>query len=290
VAIFRLQITSLARSAGRRATAAAAYRAGARISDERSGDIHDYSSRRDVMHSEVLLPTKLQAGGAQWARDRSRLWNAAEQAENRKTARVAREFQVSLPWELSAQQRLGLARAFSQELADRYGIAVDLAVHEARPGGDPRNVHAHLLATTREVTPFGLGAKAGLDMRQSERLKLGLPSSSQAFSELRARWVTLTNQALREGGRDARVDQHARAAQGTVREPRPRLPPARRSGPRRVEEIRRDAARTWLQVRPGQPDSSDQRAAAVREPAAQAKQEPTRDPPADRGADDDSLP
>jgi ATP-dependent exoDNAse (exonuclease V) alpha subunit len=144
--------------------------------------------------------------------------------ESRKDARVAREFQVTLPAELSAPQRLSLARTFSQELADRYNIAVDLAVHDPRPNGDPRNFHAHLLATTREVTPTGLGAKAGLDMRGSERSRRGLPTGSQQFIAVRERWATLTNEALRDAHIDARVDHRSLEAQGIDREPKPRIP------------------------------------------------------------------
>ena len=64
---------------------------------------------------------------AEWAQDRSTLWNAAEAAEKRKDARVAREIEVALPHELTADQRLELTREFAQGLADRYGVAVDFA-------------------------------------------------------------------------------------------------------------------------------------------------------------------
>ncbi|MHA4915609.1 MobA/MobL family protein, partial [Enterococcus faecium] len=84
-----------------------------------------------------------------------------------------------------------LARSFSQEVADRYKVAVDLAVHDPRPSGDPRNYHAHLLMTTREVTPEGLGAKAGLELSRAERANLGLPNGSEEFTAIRERWATL---------------------------------------------------------------------------------------------------
>ena len=224
MAIFRLQITAIGRNHGRRATAAAAYRAGERIRDERSGELHNFSHRKDVLHTEILLPAHLSDADVHWARDRSRLWNAAEQAETRRTARVAREFQVNLPAELSAEQRLKLARTFSQELSDRYSVAVDLAIHEPRSGGDPRNFHAHLLATTREVTAGGLGAKAGIDMQPAERSRRGLLNISQEFLAIRERWAALTNEALREAHIDARVDHRSLKAQGIDREPRPSIP------------------------------------------------------------------
>jgi ATP-dependent exoDNAse (exonuclease V) alpha subunit len=224
VAIYRLEIKSIGRSAGRKATAAAAYRSGERIRDERSGELFNYSRRKDVLHTEIFLPSQLDATQAAWARDRAKLWNTAEGAEKQRNSRVAREYQVALPPELTAEQRLALARAFSREIADRHNVAVDLAVHDPKPGGDPRNFHAHLLATTREVTPEGLGAKAGAEMGERQRHQRGLPSSRQEFIAIRERWATLTNEALREANVEARVDHRSLNAQGIDREPRPTLP------------------------------------------------------------------
>jgi ATP-dependent exoDNAse (exonuclease V) alpha subunit len=224
VAVFYLQISSISRGAGRRATSAAAYRAGERIRDERTGEVSNYGRRRDVLHTEIFLPGQFDASAAAWARNRERLWNTAEHAEKRHNARVAREYQVALPAELSAVQRVALARTFSQEIAERYKVAVDLAVHEPRPDGDARNFHAHLLTTTREVTPAGLGAKAGLDVSGRERRRRELPDHRQEYLSVRERWATLTNEALREANLDARVDHRSLAAQGIDREPAPRIP------------------------------------------------------------------
>ncbi len=224
MAIFFLQITSVTRSAGRRATAAAAYRAGERVRDERSGELINYGRRRDVLHTEIFLPRQFEGRAVAWARDRQRLWNTAEHAEKRRNARVAREYQLSLPAELDASRRIALARAFSQEIAERYKVAVDLAVHEPREGGDPRNFHAHLLSTTREVTPAGLGAKAGLDIAPLERRRRELPDHRHEYLALRERWAMLVNEALREANLAARVDHRSLAAQGIDREPLPRIP------------------------------------------------------------------
>ncbi len=213
-----MQINSVGRSAGRRATAAAAYRAGERLRDERNGQLYNYSRRRDVLHTEIFLPAHVAGAAAEWAGNREKLWNAAERAEKRHDSRVAREYQVALPSELSPTQRLALARALSIEIAERYKVAVDLAVHEPRADGDPRNFHAHLLTTTREVTPAGLGAKTGLDMHARQRRRRQLPDSRQEFVALRERWATLTNQALKEAQIDARVDHRSLAAQGIDRE------------------------------------------------------------------------
>ena len=258
MAIFRLEIKPVTRSTGRTATAAAAYRAGERIRDERTGALYNHSKRDDVLHKEIFLPSRLDPAhaGMEWARDRSQLWNAAEKAERQSNSRVAREYQVALPAELSGEQRVVLARAFSRELADRYNVAVDLAIHAPRPEGDPRNFHAHLLATTREVTPQGLGPKTGLDMEGGVRSELGLPPSRQEFSTLRARWAEMTNEALSEANVQARVDHRSLAAQGSDREPRPR--------------------RAWADIaaqRRGQRSKAVERGSGLRQPKEQTNQE-----------------
>jgi hypothetical protein len=224
MAIYRLQIESITRTPYRGAPGAAAYRAGERIRDERTGELHNHSRRKDVTHKEIMLPADLSGEPMDWAKDRATLWNTAERAEPRRNARVAREIQVTLPAELPAERRLEMARAFSQEVADHYRVAVDLAVHDPRPTGDQRNFHAHMLLTTREVTPAGLGAKTGLDMSTRDRVKLGLPNPSQEFTAIRERWATITNEALRAANLEVRVDHRSLAAQGVDREPKPYIP------------------------------------------------------------------
>jgi ATP-dependent exoDNAse (exonuclease V) alpha subunit len=173
------------------------------------------------MHKEIVLPSKFSNDDMEWARDRNSLWNAAESAESRKNARVAREYLVALPVELSPQQRTGLVRGFSQELSDRYGFAVDFSIHAPRdfPGSDPRNFHAHLLTTTREVTPSGLGMKTTLDMNDGNRRTLGLGPAINELLHVRERWATVTNEAMREAHVDARIDHRSLKAQGIDREP-----------------------------------------------------------------------
>jgi len=219
MAIYYLQMKTFGRSAGNRATSAAAYRAGERIRDERTGRLYNHTRRDDVLHKEIVLPAQVASAGAamDWARDRERLWNAAEHAETRANARVAREYAVALPVELAPPQRLALVRAFAQDLADRYRFAVDFAIHS--PRNDPRNFHAHLLATTREVGPEGFGAKTSLDVSGAARERRGLPTTVQELIRVRERWATLTNQALQAAHVDARVSHLSYAAQGIARVP-----------------------------------------------------------------------
>ena len=214
VAIYHLSVKAVSRSAGRSATAAAAYRAGCEIADERTGEIHDYTRKGGVESADIVLPD----GAPEWATDRAKLWNAAELAEKRKDACVAREFEVALPSELSPAERRRLALDFAKDMANREGCAVDVAIHAPGREGDNRNHHAHILRTTRKVEADGLGAK--LDTEKAGRKR------SDDLEAVRAKWADLTNERLRENGIAARVDHRSLEAQGIDREPTQHLGPA----------------------------------------------------------------
>jgi len=224
VAIMYFQITPISRGRGRSAVAAAAYRAGERIRDERTGKLHNYARRDDIPHKEILLPAGLDSERISWVKNRAQLWNAAERAERQRNSRIAREFQLGLPHELSPEQRLNLARTFSQELCDRYRVVVDLAMHLPRPGSDPRNFHAHLMLTSREITANGFGGKAGLDLQPGQMRARGLREGIAEIKLMRERWASLANEALRDANIDERVDHRTLAAQGIDRMPRARVP------------------------------------------------------------------
>jgi hypothetical protein len=212
MAVYFLNLKTFGRSGGSSAVSAAAYRAGERIRDERTGRTYDHTDRQDVLHKEILVPGRFAGADMSWATDRANLWNLAESAESRKNARVAREYLVALPVELDAEQRLKLVRGFSQEMSDRYQFALDLTVHEPRrfPGSDPRNFHAHLLATTREATPEGLTTKTTLELSDAKRRDLGLEPAVHELFHVRERWAIVTNDALRAAHIDARVDEMER--------------------------------------------------------------------------------
>lgn len=227
MAIYHLSVKAISRSAGRSATAAAAYRAGVEITDTRTGEVHDYTRKRGIVSADLVLP----AGAPEWAADRSALWNAAEHAERRKDACVAREYEVALPSELPADARRALAVAFAQEMADREGCAVDVAIHEPSKGGDNRNHHAHIMRTTRQVGAEGLGAK--LDTEKAGR------NRAADLEAVRARWAELTNEHLRQHGIEATVDHRSLKAQGIDREPTQHLGPTATAIERRTGQASR---------------------------------------------------
>ncbi len=240
MAVYFLNMKTFGRANGSSAISAIAYRSGERIRDERTGRIYDHSARAGVMHKEIVLPGKLADTDLSWAKDRATLWNAVEAAESRSNARVAREFLVALPAELTPEQRLGLVRDYSRDLVDRYQFALDFAIHAPRT--DPRNYHAHLLASTREINSAGFGAKTTLELNDANRMNRGLPPFFQEVAATRERWANMANAALRDARVQARVDHRSLAAQGIDREPRLQLP-------RAVYEMERRGERNELAER-----------------------------------------
>lgn len=194
-----------------------AYRAGEKLTNERDGITHDYTAKQGVEHAEIVLPEP-GAGtigvSADWARDRSTLWNVAEFAEKRKDARVAREFEIALPHELSAEQRLEATREFAQELANRYGAAVDFAIHQPHDASDVRNHHAHLLMTTRKIEAEGLGDKTYIEWKNVRLLGEGLPTTQMQLRDIRQSWETIANEHLAMAGLDIRIDHRSHMERG----------------------------------------------------------------------------
>lgn len=203
--IYHLSVKPVQRSKGRSSVAAAAYRAGCEIYDERTGLTHNYTKKMGVEYTEIIVPFGVNAPS------RSELWNMAEKAENRKDGCTAREYEINLPYQLSDQQRIELAQDFSNKLAEIHGIAVDLCLHkptakEIENGSDPRNYHAHILTTTRKITNDGLTDKADIEKAGRKR-KLDLLAT-------RKLWADVANHHLKRAGLDEQIDHRSLKDQG----------------------------------------------------------------------------
>lgn len=200
MASYHLHAQVVKRSQGRSVVAAAAYRAGAELNDERQNKVIDFSHRRGVFHSEILAPK----GSAPWLTDREKLWNYVERIEKRCDAQLAREINVALPHELTDEQRLVLLRAYVLEQFVSRGMVADVAVHKPvkEKGDDPRNHHAHILLTLRQAEANGLRA-----------VKTREWNSEKMLEEWHVSWVKRQNEALRQHGHSARVDHRSLVAQ-----------------------------------------------------------------------------
>lgn len=236
MASYHLAVKAISRAAGRSATAAAAYRAGVEITDERTGLVHDYTRKQGIVHRELVVPD----GAPAWSADRSALWNAAEAAERRKDAKVAREYEIALPSELSADERRDLAVGFARHITARYGVAVDVAIHEPGREGDQRNHHAHLLTTTRRLDAEGLGDKTRtLDVKATATVEV---------EQLREQWAAMQNRALERAQREERVDHRSFQRQGHQQEATVHMGPQVSAMERRAEKSATREGRTYEPV------------------------------------------
>lgn len=237
MSIYSASVKPISRSAGRSATAAAAYRTGTQVIDERLGLIFDYSKRSGVDHVSMHLPNGCVA------MDTHSLWNGAEHAETRKNSTVARELLVALPHELDRLQRHTLAASIAEALVEKYGVAAEASTHLPDSDGDQRNHHCHIQFTTRVVNVDGsFGAKT--------RILDDMKTGPEEVIWIRKMVEEKTNAALSNAGIDSRVDcrslknQRLAALEAGDQELANSLDrlPTIHEGPR-VTNIRREAAK-----------------------------------------------
>ncbi len=193
LAIFHLTATIVSRARGHSAVAAAAYRFGIALRDERCARTRDYTHRGPLAHLEIMAPT----GTAEWVRDRHALWNQVEATERRKDSQLARAIEVALPVELSHEENIALARDFiAQEFVSK-GMIADFGICRR----DPTNPHARILLTLRHATSTGFGPKARHWNRKS------------TLVDWRTAWADAANRHLARAGHAVRIDHRSFEAQ-----------------------------------------------------------------------------
>jgi hypothetical protein len=205
VAIYHFSAQVLGRGKGRKnldgstkqrpdnAVAAAAYRAGEKLRDDKQGRAQDYSQRPGVAHREIIVPE----GGAAWLADREKLWNTVERMEHRADAQLAREINIALPHELTGDQRREMVQSYIRAQFTARGMVADFALHDPVParGDDPRNFHAHIMLTLRKATGAGL-----------HEVKTREWNSREVLKGWREAWQSHANRALEQAGKRERID------------------------------------------------------------------------------------
>lgn len=233
MAIYHCSIKNISRGSGKSAVASASYRAGEKLEDLETGLIHDYTRKKEIAYSEIFLcknaPKEYQ--------DRGTLWNAVEQIEKQSKARLAREWEVALPNELTLEQSKELVKGFAQSLVDE-GMCVDVNIHWKE-----RNHHAHIMGTVRAINEKGqwapktkkvycrdvYGEKIPLIDKKTGLQKVDKQNRKQwkcykddytdwnkreKVEEWRSRWAEHCNIALEKAQSVDRVDHRSYAAQG----------------------------------------------------------------------------
>lgn len=188
MAIYYFDVSNVSRSSGKKSAssvAASAYQNRARYTDERTGTTYDYTKKGGLYYSGILAPENAPES---LTASPLTLWNTIEAIEKRKDARLAKDFKISLPIELSPEQNKALILDFAKQAFVSKGMIVDLAIHdiETQP-------HSHIKTTTRELTPEGFGGK----VREWDKKETTL-----YWREL---WAKVANEHLLKAGHDITI-------------------------------------------------------------------------------------
>jgi hypothetical protein len=233
MAIFRAETKHISRGKGHNIVAAAAYRAGQELTDTNKFNpdaaTYDYSKKHGVVVSDIILPTTLI--DQDFTIDRQTLWSSVEQSETttrsvkgsrlKQSARLGREWLLSLPSELSDNENEQLTREFTTKLVNDLGVIADYSIHRPSPydikpkkfvgddekrtpvAPDDRNIHAHIMFTTRKADLDPNGVLVFKDKADSERSELWrqqqkLCNGGDYIKEIREMWSTMLNKALEQ--------------------------------------------------------------------------------------------
>lgn len=211
----------------------ASYRLSAKIGKSGKGGAHcDYILRadryskaeKDLVFSESQnLPT--------WAENAGDFWRAADKNE-RKNGAIYREFELTLPRELTPDQRTELVREWvKSEIGDRH--AVTFAIHcpsAAIEGGE--QPHAHIMYCERvldgidrsEEKYFSRYNAKNPEKGGARKVDRGMHAErAAALIGERERWEVLQNSHLEKHGHAARVDASSYKARGIDQKPEPHL-------------------------------------------------------------------
>ena len=222
IAIYHCNIGIVSRGKGKSAVAAAAYRSGEKITNEWDGMTHDYTRKRGVVHTEILLPPHAPPSFS----DRATLWNNVELYEKAGNAQLAREIDAALPIELSREEQIRLVREYCSSQFVSRGMCVDFAIHDTDSG----NPHCHIMLTMRPLDERGAWAaksKKEYDLDENgERIRL--PSGRYKTHKVdltgwndkgnallwRKAWADISNAYLERAGSPERIDHRSNAERG----------------------------------------------------------------------------
>ena len=227
MAIYHCSIKIIKRSQGRSAVAAAAYRSGQKLTNEWDGVTHDYTKKRGIVYSEILLPAIAPPSFS----DRSVLWNSVEKAEKSRNAQLAREIEIALPAEIDRNSQIRLVRKYIQDIFVASGMCADFSIHDKGDG----NPHAHIMLTLRPLLKSGewdAKCRKEYDLdAHGQRIRLpggGFKShrvNTTDWNDLgkaefwRKQWAIYANAMLFHKGLSQRIDHRSYTRQGIAKIP-----------------------------------------------------------------------
>ena len=222
IAIFHMPVQIIKRSKAKSAVGAAAYRSGTKMTNEWDGLTHDYTRKRGVVYSEIILPPHAPPE----FQDRNTLWNSVEMVEKTSDAQLAREIEISLPVELNREEQLRLARSFIRDTFVAAGMCADFSIHDKKDG----NPHFHVMLTIRPLKENGQWGAKCRKVYELDENGQRIPNGKGGWKnhredttdwndkgnveKWRAAWAAYANRALEAAGRPERIDHRSYERQG----------------------------------------------------------------------------
>lgn len=140
---FNIKITQ--RSKGNSAVAGAAYQAGEKLFSEYDQKTKNYTCKKEVVYTEIMLPPNAPPEYA----DRATLWNSVEEIEKQWNSQLARRFVAALPREVPMELLPQMVKEYCEEQFVSKGMCCDFAIHDPDPPG--HNPHCHFMLTMRAI-------------------------------------------------------------------------------------------------------------------------------------------
>ncbi|EAP8542281.1 TPA_asm: conjugal transfer protein [Salmonella enterica subsp. enterica] len=190
MAIFHLDFKIVKRSEGMTSVAKAAYHARTRITDDRIGQVFDFSHRTDLHGHIILAPV---SAPSHIVESSSALWNEVERVERQNNGQTARYFDVAIPVELNNDDKKKLVAEYCQKNFVDKGMIADIAFHDL----DGKNPHAHVMLTLKTITAAGFGKK---DRSWNDK---------KIMIQWRESWATMSNCYLEAAGSEERIDHRS---------------------------------------------------------------------------------
>lgn len=211
MAIYHLHCDIIGRGGGRSAVAAAAYRSCSKIYDETTGEEFDFTRKEKALHTEMLFPDNHPS----FVYDRSEFWNEVQKKESRINSRFCRSFDIALPSELDLSDNIEIIKRWIKNNYTSRGLVADLCIHsehkDKKTGQGNKNIHAHILVSTRAVDSNGWTDK-DREVNSTNYLKT-----------VRKSWADICNLKFTELGIEERIDERTLQEQGIDREPQQHL-------------------------------------------------------------------
>lgn len=201
MAIYHLHCDVIGRAKGRSAVAAAAYRSCSKIKDLTTNKTHDFRRKKGLLFEKVYAPFSC----PEWATDRAKLWNEVEKKENRSNSQFAKSFDIALYPELSLLENKMILEYWIQSNITTHKLTADVVIHDEHDGN--KNIHAHVLVTTRKINSEGWTDKAFSKLKDEH----------EWLEKCRESWANLSNQRLRIKKKS--VSHESLKAQGILRQP-----------------------------------------------------------------------